>query len=115
MTALEQQRPLLAKPVATATRAGAGHTLAAVLNLEGLQQLLLGAVEELQLPVVLQEFVPHGPALFKVGFWGVGFAELACSSASLEQTAGSLVCEVYIHITSYYISASCYWPQDSWR
>eukprot|EP00775_Hariotina_reticulata_P002510 gene2510-2815_t len=63
--ALEQQRPLLAKPAFTATGAGAGHTLGAVLTMEGLQQLLQGAVEDLQLPVVLQEFVPHGPALYK--------------------------------------------------
>jgi hypothetical protein len=43
-----------------------GHALGVVLEERGMQQLLCGAVPELALPVVVQQYVPHGEALYKV-------------------------------------------------
>jgi hypothetical protein len=43
-----------------------GHALGVLLEEQGVQQLLDGLVPELALPVVVQQFVPHGEALYKV-------------------------------------------------
>uniref|UniRef100_A0A383VVB8 inositol-1,3,4-trisphosphate 5/6-kinase n=1 Tax=Tetradesmus obliquus TaxID=3088 RepID=A0A383VVB8_TETOB len=60
-------------PNATAAAAAAakaavadGHALGVLLEGSGLQQLLDGAVPELAPPVVVQQFVPHGEALYKL-------------------------------------------------
>lgn len=45
-----------------------GHALGAVYSSEGVQQLVGGECDSaLQLPVVIQQYVPHGNALYKVG------------------------------------------------
>lgn len=45
-----------------------GHALGALLSAEGVQQLVAGECDPtLQLPIVVQQFVPHGEALYKVG------------------------------------------------
>jgi hypothetical protein len=53
---------------ATAAAAAArdGHALGVVLEERGVVQLLAGVVPELAPPVVVQQFVPHGEALYKV-------------------------------------------------
>jgi hypothetical protein len=56
-----------ASSIAAAAAAVAdGHALGVVMEERGVQQLLAGAVPELALPVVVQQFVPHGEALYKV-------------------------------------------------
>eukprot|EP00878_Enallax_costatus_P028575 GHUV01030873.1.p1 GENE.GHUV01030873.1~~GHUV01030873.1.p1 ORF type:complete len:449 (+),score=169.30 GHUV01030873.1:574-1920(+) len=48
-----------------------GHALGAVFSDAGLQRLVSGACDPaLQLPVVLQQFVPHGEALYKLYVMG---------------------------------------------
>jgi Inositol 1,3,4-trisphosphate 5/6-kinase ATP-grasp domain/Inositol 1,3,4-trisphosphate 5/6-kinase pre-ATP-grasp domain len=54
--------PALAKPLSAA----AGHALGAVLSEQGLSHLLAGREPALAPPVLLQSFVPHGDALYKV-------------------------------------------------
>jgi hypothetical protein len=51
---------------AAAAAVADGHALGVVMEERGVQQLLVGAVPQLALPVVVQQFVPHGEALYKV-------------------------------------------------
>ncbi len=61
------QYPMLAKPVWADGREGS-HALAVIATEAGLQQLVEGrAGGDFGLPVLLQQYVPHGGCLFKVG------------------------------------------------
>ncbi len=75
--------PLLAKTLRTDSE-GDSHGIGVVHTREGLAALQQGAVPQLPLPLVLQQFVPHGERLYKVGCsWC--WCDLGTGSLSVEK------------------------------
>ena len=82
--------PLLAKRLHTNTSEDS-HSIGVVHGDLGLRQLLHGAVAELQAPLVLQQYVPHGEWLYKVrgsqGSWRGSWWEREGESATCRPAA----------------------------
>lgn len=85
------QPPLLVKPLWTDGREGS-HGLAVLHDIMSLEKLVVGRSQDLQPPLVVQQFVEHGGVLYKVRALGQRGARAwacvrACVRASMVQAA----------------------------